>query len=632
MAERIERFKGFTKEMHGTKWGVGEEECNITFERCDPVILAVCPNCGREIVAHWVCYENEYKFETGMSGWRSDERREKVEKYIESKYSDYYTMRAKVASEIMKYRKKKNFCCDWCSAELVEKPGYYYENDHVRNVIYLNYHIKDDTIYKECNQYYDVHYRGRNIRDPFGMKEEVIKQLLHDKRYTNQYTDLPDYKERDKKVEEAKRRGEIINISWQKMSIDSIFTSLHDYREETRLPELAAEVDQWISSKSEELRKTEAVQMAAIDEANTDFLKQYLYHLIQIETDICSLSKRMPGLYFVQEENARTKEQLIDLRDDIRQIKEKHTKLEKEENIIGKGESDELWKSNYERILNEKKAGDYPEKPQEPDYPQLEKAGLFDIFHKKKIEEENAAKLREYNVKHDAWKKEETRYELAVAKIEQNVTEEAKREAEQQISDAENGKKKLQEEIASLSEELEEKRKAQRQEIQNTWDVEVQEAENTLKKCIEAKLTYESCNVVFPKYRNLIAYASFYEYLESGRCDSLSGVNGAYNLYEAELKQNTVIAQLSKVLESMEDIKTNQYVAYSQLHEMNKNLHELNTSLHKAGESLGQIQGAAKKIAENSELTAYNTAATAYYTKINTQLTNALGYMVAFKS
>lgn len=44
MAERIERFKGFTKEMHGTKWGVGEEECNITFERCDPVILAVCPN------------------------------------------------------------------------------------------------------------------------------------------------------------------------------------------------------------------------------------------------------------------------------------------------------------------------------------------------------------------------------------------------------------------------------------------------------------------------------------------------------------------------------------------------------------------------------------------------------------
>ena len=27
MAERIERFKGFTKEMHGTKWGVGEEEC-----------------------------------------------------------------------------------------------------------------------------------------------------------------------------------------------------------------------------------------------------------------------------------------------------------------------------------------------------------------------------------------------------------------------------------------------------------------------------------------------------------------------------------------------------------------------------------------------------------------------------
>ena len=119
MAERIERFKGFTKEMHGTKWGMGEEECNVTFERCDPVILAVCPNCGREIVAHWVCYENKYT----MSGRINNERREKVEKYIESKYS-YYTMVGKVVSEIMEYRKKKNFCCEWCSAELVEKPGY----------------------------------------------------------------------------------------------------------------------------------------------------------------------------------------------------------------------------------------------------------------------------------------------------------------------------------------------------------------------------------------------------------------------------------------------------------------------------------------------------------------------------
>ena len=230
MAERIERFKGFTKEMHGTKWGVGEEECNITFERCDPVILAVCPNCGREIMAHWVCYENKYKFKIGMSGQKNDERREKVEKYIESKYS-YYTMLGKVASEIMKYRKKKNFCCDWCSAELVEKPGYYYENKYVEDIFSRAYLIKNRNIYKACEQYYDVHYYGvQNYREPFGMKEEVIKKILHDKRYTNQYTDLPDDEEQDKKVEEAKRRGEIINICWREMSIDSIFTFLHDYR------------------------------------------------------------------------------------------------------------------------------------------------------------------------------------------------------------------------------------------------------------------------------------------------------------------------------------------------------------------------------------------------------------------
>ena len=95
-----------------------------------------------------------------------------------------------------RYRKKKNFCCEWCSAELVEKPGYYYENNYVQDFIFHTYLIKDDNIYKECRQYYGVHYRGQNIKEPFGMKEEVIKKLLDDKRYTNQYTDLPDDEER----------------------------------------------------------------------------------------------------------------------------------------------------------------------------------------------------------------------------------------------------------------------------------------------------------------------------------------------------------------------------------------------------------------------------------------------------
>ena len=37
-----------------------------------------------------------------------------------------------------------------------------------------------------------------------------------------------------------------------------------------------------------------------------------------------------------------------------------------------------------------------------------------------------------------------------------------------------------------------------------------------------------------------------------------------------------------------------------------------------------------KHISKNSDVIAHNTAVTAYYSKINAELTNALGYMVAF--
>lgn len=50
--------------------------------------------------------------------------------------------------------------------------------------------------------------------------------------------------------------------------------------------------------------------------------------------------------------------------------------------------------------------------------------------------------------------------------------------------------------------------------------------------------------IIYPKYRNLVAVSTIYEYLSSGRCDRLDGPDGAYNLYEMELRQNIVIGQL----------------------------------------------------------------------------------------
>ena len=38
-------------------------------------------------------------------------------------------------------------------------------------------------------------------------------------------------------------------------------------------------------------------------------------------------------------------------------------------------------------------------------------------------------------------------------------------------------------------------------------------------------------NIIFPKYRELVAVSAINEYLLSGRCETLEGENSAYNLY-----------------------------------------------------------------------------------------------------
>ena len=51
----------------------------------------------------------------------------------------------------------------------------------------------------------------------------------------------------------------------------------------------------------------------------------------------------------------------------------------------------------------------------------------------------------------------------------------------------------------------------------------------------------------------------------------------------------------------------------------------------KALTSIRSIEDNTAHIAQNSDVIAHNTAVTAYYSKVNAELTNALGYMVALK-
>lgn len=100
-----------------------------------------------------------------------------------------------------------------------------------------------------------------------------------------------------------------------------------------------------------------------------------------------------------------------------------------------------------------------------------------------------------------------------------------------------------------------------------------------------ALLEHYNQNIIFPKYRNMVAITTINEYLMSGRCYELEGPDGAYNLYELELRQNIIIGQLSAIVDSLEQIKSNQFSLYQELAKANDTLLDIFSEVEGVNES-----------------------------------------------
>ncbi len=171
----------------------------------------------------------------------------------------------------------------------------------------------------------------------------------------------------------------------------------------------------------------------------------------------------------------------------------------------------------------------------------------------------------------------------------------------------------------------------QNQQINNALIKDIEDVKATLQKLYDTKHQLESAGIIYPKYLNFVALTMMSEYLSTGRCTELTGADGAYNLYESEIRANRVIAQLDQVVDSLEQIKDNQYKTYSFLTEINRNMSYISDKINDAVNTLSIMQYDVGYIRDNSRMTAYNTAMAAYYAKTNTQLTNSLGYLIALK-
>ena len=119
---------------------------------------------------------------------------------------------------------------------------------------------------------------------------------------------------------------------------------------------------------------------------------------------------------------------------------------------------------------------------------------------------------------------------------------------------------------------------------------------------------YYSINIIFPKYRNFVAISSLYEYFVTGRCRTLgvsdSGHEGAYNIYERELRENRIIAKLDQVISRLDQIIDNQQMLYSAIQECNLSINRIENNMKK---SFDHLQKSSEIVAYNSSITRQNT-------------------------
>lgn len=109
---------------------------------------------------------------------------------------------------------------------------------------------------------------------------------------------------------------------------------------------------------------------------------------------------------------------------------------------------------------------------------------------------------------------------------------------------------------------------------------------------------YYGLNIIAPKYRSLICVATFLEYLENERCCKLTGHEGCYNLFESELRQGTIIAQLSNISQQLDQIRENQERAADALECIQHTCRHLT-------EGIQNLSGTMDMVLENQRVQAY---------------------------
>ena len=133
--------------------------------------------------------------------------------------------------------------------------------------------------------------------------------------------------------------------------------------------------------------------------------------------------------------------------------------------------------------------------------------------------------------------------------------------------------------------------------------------------------TLYSVNLVHAKYRGLVPVSSLFEYIDTGRCETLEGPHGAYNIYENEVRLDRIVTKMDVIAAKLDSIQGTQYMLYNAVQEGNRRTAELLESVsgdiremgRETAERIGALEdstaaiaAAGRNIAENGRIAAYN--------------------------
>ena len=376
----------------------------------------------------------------------------------------------------------------------------------------------------------------------------------------------------------------------------------------------------------------------SVEKKNTGFaqtkdvdLTQYFRTLMSVKTDIQIMETRLFDLLISHlpaerefiNSTCRSEETIVNEIDkEKNQIASELEKLNKELEFHLR----EDWREANGIAIPQEPVKPVINPPQEPEYKQ---AGLF---NRREIMEENnqlradySAKVQEYNTRlrdyttameqYKTAKEEYIRLQKEIFEKEQNAWEN---------DEANIAKKQRVAELTARDAELDEMLKtpmerAQKMlensgpaKIKRLYEAELERNLEMLKQAYQTEADLQSVLFVFPKYLDIVAVSKIYEYLVTGRVTSLTGANGAYTLYESEMRNNRT-PTLAGVSRKTENIVAREFTIYNALSSVSKIMNEIGQKTEAAVNELNT--------SNNTEaVEEYNRSADAFYSLIREDL------------